>query len=554
MELTGAKSLTHSVLNASDGLIHDFECSLCLEDNVNTEAKFFCKNCSKGYCVTCVIHHNKLFKKHAVLGRNDVDKWVGQGNALETCDLHPTKVIEMVCEDHMELCCSICVSLNHRMCHSISLVENLAKGIHELADFKQLPANVSKLTSSLNQVIQDMKKKQQLLKTSGKSTLKEIKALRDTLNQLLEELERKTVEQMDSVLADLDETIQKDIDSCTNIHGQLKAFLDNVQSQDKGSEPSVYIGYRKCQDKMADAKKQLHEMAIKAEMTVSFQPDNHVVEILTDMLTLGNIQADTAKDARNQSTLIDHCCNSIRHHEGQLYVGSYTALYLYTVAGQLIKVFLHNGLRGFGDTSIFIVLLLGQNVFPDATWHLQENTIPWDTLNANESRQTLIFTKDMGNKLKTSALYARAVCPSKGTWAGLRSGGICEGFRLLTTSPSPNNPLQLVKRGKPIQSPVFFPPALSSPSLGECYKSSDDLNQDKQLVLSVCSVISHDTILRDRPTDRQTDRHRGASDLDSYTKVPDLDAIDYNIDVFSLACDNNNVILEFHEIQTAVVL
>ncbi|WAR19556.1 hypothetical protein MAR_001394, partial [Mya arenaria] len=235
MELTGAKSLTHSVLNASDGLIHDFECSLCLEDNVNTKAKFFCKNCSKGYCVTCVIHHNKLFKKHAVLGRNDVDK----------------------------------------MCHSISLVENLAKGIHELAEFKQLPANVSKLTSSLNQVIQDMKKKQQLLKTSGKSTLKEIKALRDTLNQLLEELERRTVEQMDSVLADLDEMIQKDIDSCTNIHGQLKAFLDNVQSQDKGSEPSVYIGYRKCQDKMADAKKQLHEMAIKAEMTVSFQPDNH---------------------------------------------------------------------------------------------------------------------------------------------------------------------------------------------------------------------------------------------------------------------------------------
>ncbi|XP_052768865.1 uncharacterized protein LOC128209068 [Mya arenaria] len=358
----------------------------------------------------------------------------------------------MVCEDHMELCCSICVSLNHRMCHSISLVENLAKGIHELAEFKQLPANVSKLTSSLNQVIQDMKKKQQLLKTSGKSTLKEIKALRDTLNQLLEELERRTVEQMDSVLADLDEMIQKDIDSCTNIHGQLKAFLDNVQSQDKGSEPSVYIGYRKCQDKMADAKKQLHEMAIKAEMTVSFQPDNHAVEILTDMLTLGNIQADTAKDARNQSTLskehldtlkaftvktkktysvqqktddkscditgitelpggdiilidlsntkvkllnsqfqvigscevpkhpqdichttgnelavaincnevkrhalqflrvftgslimterflVDHCCNSIRHHEGQLYVGSYTALYLYTEAGQLIKV------------------------------------------------------------------------------------------------------------------------------------------------------------------------------------------------------------------------
>ncbi|XP_052804054.1 uncharacterized protein LOC128234095 isoform X3 [Mya arenaria] len=438
-----------SVLNASDE-IHDFSCSVCKDDNLNIEAKHFCGDCSKYYCDKCLTFHAKLHKRHVVLGRKDVDKWVGQGDALVTCALHPLKVLELLCEGHNELCCHICVSLNHRMCRSISLISDLARGIHKMADFKQLPANVTKVTASLNQVTEARKKNQNSLKASGKSMLTKIKAVRSSLNKLLDELEKKTVEQMDSVLADLDKSLQKDIDHCDLLHDQLMALLDFVQIQGKDSESSSYIGHRKCQDKTEEAKKLLQEMTKKPEVTVTYKPNTQVEQLLSDLKTLANIQAypdlqlehsagqimqsydkskvytvkekerfkvqlntdkkdgnifgmtelpggelvlvdysnckvkvldrrynvtshcalpefprvichisdhevavavengtarhevhfftvsaETIKMTRKFS--VDHKCYSISHHEGQLYVGSLTALYLYTTEGRLVK-------------------------------------------------------------------------------------------------------------------------------------------------------------------------------------------------------------------------
>ncbi|WAQ98697.1 TRI33-like protein, partial [Mya arenaria] len=199
-------------------------------DNLNIEAKHFCGDCSKYYCDKCLTFHTKLHKRHNVLGRKDVDKWVGQGDTLVMCDLHPLKVLELLCDDHAELCCTLCVSLNHRMCRSISLISDLAKGVYKLADFKQLPANITKITASLNQMRETRNKNQNSLKASGKFMLTKIKALRKALNQLLDKLEKRTVEQMDSVLAELDGSLQKDIDHCDLLHDQLKALLDTIQA------------------------------------------------------------------------------------------------------------------------------------------------------------------------------------------------------------------------------------------------------------------------------------------------------------------------------------
>ncbi|XP_052807056.1 uncharacterized protein LOC128236211 [Mya arenaria] len=441
-------ALKDSVLNASDE-IHDFSCSVCKDDNLNIEAKHFCGDCSKYYCDQCLPFHAKIHKRHVVLGRKEVDKWVGQDNALVMCDLHPSKVLELLCEDHDELCCPLCVSLNHRMCRSISLISDLARGIHKMADFKQLPSNVTKVTDSLNQVTEARKKNQNSLKASGKSMLTKIKTLRSSLNQLLDELEKRTVEQMDSVLADLDESLQKDIDHCDLLHEQLKAILDTVQAPGKDSESSSYIGHRKCREKMEEANKLLQEIATKPEVTVTFEPESQAKQLLSDLKALGNIKrypetqfeqssqqikpsgishpfkvigtkrfaatvstdknvcdirgiiqlpggdivlvdynncrvkvldseykvtddcdlpeypqdichisdhqvavavgcgtkrhevhyltvsAGTIKMTRKFS--VDHKCYSISHHEGQLYVGSLTALYLYTTEGRLVK-------------------------------------------------------------------------------------------------------------------------------------------------------------------------------------------------------------------------
>ena len=92
-------------------LIHDFSCSKCEENDYNAEAQHFCPQCEHYLCDKCVKLHNVYHNKHTVYDRADIDKWVGF--SLDRCDQHGNK-LEVHCDDHQELCCHICVALNHR--------------------------------------------------------------------------------------------------------------------------------------------------------------------------------------------------------------------------------------------------------------------------------------------------------------------------------------------------------------------------------------------------------------------------------------------------------
>ncbi|WAR26027.1 hypothetical protein MAR_011731 [Mya arenaria] len=98
--------------------IHDFACSACEEDGLNTEAQHFCNQCTKYYCDNCVPVHNKLYKRHAVLDRKNVKKWAaapGTVDVLERCERHPGEALKLVCGDHDQLCCHMCVAVDHRL-------------------------------------------------------------------------------------------------------------------------------------------------------------------------------------------------------------------------------------------------------------------------------------------------------------------------------------------------------------------------------------------------------------------------------------------------------
>ncbi|WAR19524.1 ABHD2-like protein [Mya arenaria] len=60
--------------------------------------------------VACVNLHNGYHNKHTVYGRGDIQKWAGF--SLDRCDLHGDK-LNVHCDDHQQLCCSVCVALRH---------------------------------------------------------------------------------------------------------------------------------------------------------------------------------------------------------------------------------------------------------------------------------------------------------------------------------------------------------------------------------------------------------------------------------------------------------
>ena len=106
-----------SSLDIGSDMIYEFCCHSCQDDDKNTEANHFCQECAQCFCDVCIQHHNKVLKKHTVLGRKDVDKWstaTALVGPLVRCEKHPEETLKLECLDHRQLCCHLCVSVDHR--------------------------------------------------------------------------------------------------------------------------------------------------------------------------------------------------------------------------------------------------------------------------------------------------------------------------------------------------------------------------------------------------------------------------------------------------------
>ncbi|KAH3748364.1 hypothetical protein DPMN_182808 [Dreissena polymorpha] len=67
---------------------------------------------------------------------------------LLKCSVHKDETLKMFCQDHIQLCCSDCVLLNHRQCTNVSLISESVKKLS--LDMKQLSINLQTIIHQLN--------------------------------------------------------------------------------------------------------------------------------------------------------------------------------------------------------------------------------------------------------------------------------------------------------------------------------------------------------------------------------------------------------------------
>jgi hypothetical protein len=112
-----ATSSKSSVYQGSNE-VKDYICNACEDqNNVETSADFYCKQCDRFYCGNCIDAHGKALAKHTVFGRAEIDKWPVSKKVvdfLQTCDFHKDHKIDNFCNLHRQLCCPQCLSDQHR--------------------------------------------------------------------------------------------------------------------------------------------------------------------------------------------------------------------------------------------------------------------------------------------------------------------------------------------------------------------------------------------------------------------------------------------------------
>ena len=112
---------------------------ICSSRKEQANADFYCKTCLKLYCGKCIQLHDKWFKKHSAYGRNDMKEWPVSKLVEEfllKCEAHKDDKIEMLCDDHSQLCCTKCAFNNHsyfknNLAHTCLNINNLCHNLNE---------------------------------------------------------------------------------------------------------------------------------------------------------------------------------------------------------------------------------------------------------------------------------------------------------------------------------------------------------------------------------------------------------------------------------------
>ena len=103
-------------------------CTFCQKSNKAVEAKHWCKTCVESMCDDCRSYHSyvPILQSHKIVSLSDLGKLKYDIEIDEPCPLHKGKYFEVFCEDHDQLCCSICFATKHKTCRKVGPIEDVA--------------------------------------------------------------------------------------------------------------------------------------------------------------------------------------------------------------------------------------------------------------------------------------------------------------------------------------------------------------------------------------------------------------------------------------------
>ncbi|KAH3832252.1 hypothetical protein DPMN_105533, partial [Dreissena polymorpha] len=292
-------------------LFYDVCCDICEEKNVNKQAMFYCQKCSKGLCDDCLGLHKQFFTKHVAYGREEMDKWPSTTKSfddMQFCLHHPDRLIEMYCEDHGKLCCSMCHFHEHRPCIKLVLIKDKSQAFHDAGEFHKICATITNVQQELKTAIDDTQEFLKKLQGSYDKAYDEIKVFRQKINDILDELERSTIYSLETLLQTMKQSLKTDTDKCSKATNGLKKISDAITNIKTDQNDLSFIAYQRASEMVSHADNILKELTVHRSTVVTFKSNPSIDETLSGFRCLGDIKCAEKQLENNKNTILK-CSN-----------------------------------------------------------------------------------------------------------------------------------------------------------------------------------------------------------------------------------------------------
>ncbi|XP_045196435.2 uncharacterized protein LOC123551513 [Mercenaria mercenaria] len=278
-------------------------CLPCKRNNNINIADKYCVECQEYFCKTCVrMHENfSILAQHTLLeitdgtetGREESQKLTGSTVLqvpTERCLKHPAKSIDMYCRTHDIVGCSVCFTPHYKGCDDIHYVPDIAQ---ELFSTDALQKSVSELTASkekLEQLMEACLTATNQLAKMKTACLDKLKAFRNEINEIVDELESKTTKEIEQKYNHLDRKLCNDKRSIDAVVHKMEKQLARLKVTDS-NKSTLFVSEKLCKN-LASAADDLHRCVGKPSKKTKlfFKGDSSIQTYLNRLSSLGYVR------------------------------------------------------------------------------------------------------------------------------------------------------------------------------------------------------------------------------------------------------------------------
>ena len=287
--------LSHLINSLMDGvkLRNDVsKCDPCYRRREKVIAAKWCKECAEALCEQCVSFHRSLkySQNHTLMEFEDLRQQpIKNTLPRPPCPTHENTTLGFFCEDHQKVCCSSCVTVNHRKCsHVTTSVDAAAK--HKI----EVDALMEKLRQQNGWSARILENRQHSVKIldDAESQLKnQITSLRGQFDEMLMNQEKKILEELRLLKSKEKREYEKEITKCEEMICTTGNALNIIKnSMQHGTDSDILLSVNSVKKEARACDKVLTEMSGNLrDILLIFTPNKDLSNMLSTMKEIGKI-------------------------------------------------------------------------------------------------------------------------------------------------------------------------------------------------------------------------------------------------------------------------
>ncbi|XP_053375719.1 uncharacterized protein LOC128547339 [Mercenaria mercenaria] len=275
----------------------DYTCTPCGEEHIREEAVKYCPECEEYLCAKCTNQHGrrKATLSHKLQDK-DVTKRVSMITITTKCRYHPNRDLEMYCETHDMVYCTMCIAKEHRSCNGVSEIEDMHTSPVHQKEVQHLEMQTRNIQERLIAIDRKTQKNLDSLEEQRVDILAKLEDVEQNLIEHIRKLKHEAITTLNkdytSEKEDLKYTINKTAETkkeIENVSSQLQTFT----SMEAGQQ---FVQMKLIQQTVNDAVKLVEESEATGSKALCFTENTDLKTSILTATSLGHMNTVTENE------------------------------------------------------------------------------------------------------------------------------------------------------------------------------------------------------------------------------------------------------------------